>query len=82
MWRRAGDEVIVLDLETSQYLAANETAAAVWETLAGGATRDELVTMLCARFEVEHPVAVADIDRLLESMQSAGMIEPAGPEER
>jgi hypothetical protein len=78
MWRRAGDEVIVLDLDTSQYLAANETAAAVWEALAGGATRPELVAMLCARFEVGPDVARTDLDRLLETMQSEGLIESGG----
>jgi Coenzyme PQQ synthesis protein D (PqqD) len=76
MWRRAGDELIALDLDTSQYLAANETAAAVWEALAGGATRDELVARLCAGFDVEREVAQADLDRLLEAMRSEGLIEP------
>jgi hypothetical protein len=75
IWRRAGDELIALDLDSSQYFAANETATAVWDALADGATREELVTMLCARFEVEQHVAEADIGRLLSSLQTEGLIE-------
>ncbi len=81
IWRRAGDELIVLDLDSSQYLAANETASAVWEALAGGATREELATMLSARFEVEPEVARADVARLLDSLRSDGLIESAGTAE-
>jgi hypothetical protein len=67
--------VIVLDLASSRYLAANATAAAAWETLAGGATVDELVTMMCERFEVEPSIARADVERLLDSLRSEGLIE-------
>lgn len=76
IWRRAGDEVIALDLDSSQYFTANETAAAVWAKLADGATQDELVCALCERFEVEPQVAQADVERLLGSLQSEGLIEP------
>jgi Coenzyme PQQ synthesis protein D (PqqD) len=76
IWRRAGGEVIALDLDRSQYLAANETAAAVWEALASGATCQELVATLCSRFDVEREVAQADVDRLLDAMRSEGLIEP------
>lgn len=75
IWRRAGEEVIALDLDRSEYLAANETAAAVWEALADGATREELVALLCRRFEVEQRVARADIEQLLATLHSQGLIE-------
>ena len=58
-----------------EYLAANETAAAVWEALADGATREELVALLCRRFEVEQRVARADIEQLLATLHSQGLIE-------
>ena len=75
IWRRAGDDLIVLDLDSSQYLSANDSAAAVWEALADGASREELVALLCRRFEVEEDVARADVDHLLQSLRSEGLIE-------
>jgi hypothetical protein len=77
IWRRAGDEVIALDLDSSAYLAANATAAVVWEALADGSTQEELVTLLCRRFEVEPRVARRDVERLLETLESEGLIELA-----
>jgi hypothetical protein len=75
IWRRAGDDLIALDLTRSQYLASNATAAVVWEALAEGATRDGLVEVLCAHFEVERSEAGADVDRLLSWLESEGLLE-------
>jgi hypothetical protein len=77
IWRRAGKELIALDLVSSQYFAANETAAAIWEALAAGAPAEELAAMLCDRFDVEPEVARADTDRLLDSLRAEGLIESA-----
>jgi hypothetical protein len=75
IWRRAGEDVIALDLTRSEYLASNATAAVVWEALAEGTSRDDLVTLLCARFDVEPSIAGADVDRLLTCLGSEGLLE-------
>jgi hypothetical protein len=77
IWRKAGDDVIALDLTRSQYLATNATAAVVWESLAEGTSRDDLVNLLCTRFDVEPNVAAADADRLLGWLRSEGLLEEA-----
>ncbi len=82
IWRRAGDELIALDLDSSQYFTANESAAVVWDALADGATREELVSVLCERFDVEPEVAQADVGRLLGSLRSEGLIEALGDGEK
>ena len=53
-WRRVDGEVIAVDLEASTYLSANESAAPLWEALAEGTTRDDLIARL---------VGAAGIDR-------------------
>lgn len=75
IWRRAGDDVIALDLTRSEYLASNATAAVLWEALADGADRDDLVGLLCARFDVLPEVAGADVDRLLSWLRAEGLLE-------
>ena len=74
--------MVALDLDSSQYFAANQTAAEVWEALADGATTDELVARLCERFEVGPEVARADVERLLGSLRSDGLIEPVAAKEQ
>jgi len=67
--------VIALDLTRSEYLASNETAAVVWEALADGAQRDDLVARVCGQFDVDPDVAGADVDRLLGWLRAQGLLE-------
>ncbi len=80
VWRRAGDEMLVLDLSRSEYLSANATGALVWERLAEGATRDELAQALVQRFAVDEAQARADVDRLLEQLHAEGLLETDDPD--
>jgi hypothetical protein len=73
-WRRAGDEVIALDLERSEYLSVNATAAHLWEALSAGANRAQLVRLLCTYFDVAPEIAGADVDLLLEQLDEAGLL--------
>jgi hypothetical protein len=82
IWRRAGDELVVLDLDRSEYLAANTTAAVVWEGLAAGASSEQLVALLCECFAVEPAVARGDVERLLGELADEGLVEPEGAAER
>jgi hypothetical protein len=79
-WRRAGDELLVLDLARSEYLSANATGSLVWERLAEGATRDELAQALVERFAVDEGQARADVDRLLEQLEAEGLLESDAPD--
>jgi Coenzyme PQQ synthesis protein D (PqqD) len=80
VWRRAGDEMLVLDLSRSEYLSANATGSLVWERLAEGATPDELAQALVEHFAVDAARARADVDRLLEQLDAEGLLETDGPD--
>lgn len=82
IWRRAGDEVIALDLTRSEYMASNASGAVVWEALADGAHRDSLVERLCAEFDVDAEVAGADVDSLLAWLRNEGLLEEDPPTPR
>jgi len=72
-WRRSGDEVIVLDLQTSRYLSLNGTGALLWEHLA---THDcdarELTGVLTARHDVA--TAAADVEAFLGDLRRHGLL--------
>lgn len=61
-WREVDGEIVALDRATSVYLSINPSGAALWPALVDGATVDELVEMLLARFDVDPPRARADVD--------------------
>jgi hypothetical protein len=74
-WREIDGEIVALDTEASKYLAGNRTAGALWPRLAAGATRDELLEALLARFDVDAETASRDLDTFLRSLEERGLIE-------
>jgi hypothetical protein len=75
MWREVEGEVVALDVEASEYVAANKAGATLWRELAGGATREQLTAALVARFEVDEATAAADVERFLATLRERGLIE-------
>ncbi len=76
-WRRVGEEVVILDLRTSTYLALNPAGAILWEALAQGASRDELAGRIEAQFGLAREAALADVDTVLEQLREQRLVEPA-----
>ena len=74
-WRRAGDEVVVLDLAASSYHALNASGAVLWERLAGWTTAEALAGLLVAAFGLTPAAAAADVGRFLDGCAGAGLLE-------
>jgi Coenzyme PQQ synthesis protein D (PqqD) len=74
-WRAADDEVIVLDLDSSTYLALNTTAAYMWPLLISGIGEDELVASVVREFDVDQTAAASDVDVFLTALRSRGLLE-------
>ena len=73
-------EAVLLDVETKRYYRLNATAAHVWKGLERGMTRDALLEDLVASFEVDPPVAEAELDRLLAELSQRQLVRPADPD--
>jgi hypothetical protein len=73
-WRRVDDTLVVLDLDASAYLAINDAGSVVWERLAEGATRSELLVAMLDVFDVDEPTASADLDQFLGDLDSRGLL--------
>lgn len=74
-WRQIGDEVVVLDLRTSQYVSANASAGLLWRGLERGATRDELIAELEREYEIDAETAAADVDAFLADCRARELLE-------
>jgi len=82
MWRQVGDELMVLDTNSSEYLAINKTGVALWPLLLAGATRDVLAEALAENFHIDFATAATDAARFLSSLEDLGLLEPPPPDER
>lgn len=69
-----GGELVVLDLDGSQYLTIRGSGIYLFELLGVERARDELVAALLARFEVDEGTARADVDRFLADLAEAGLL--------
>jgi Coenzyme PQQ synthesis protein D (PqqD) len=76
-WRETEGQVLVLDLEASDYLVVNRTGAAIWPALVAGTTREELIKLLTRTFEVDAESAAADLDEFLSTLRKRGLLEAA-----
>ena len=75
--REVGGEVVILDVERELLHGLQESAVFLWRTIVADApTRQELVQRLVARYGIEEERAAADVDRFLDELVAAGLIEP------
>lgn len=72
--RRVGDEIVVLDLEKSKYLAVAGSGIVLFEALQRGCDHQELVSALVAAYEVDESVASRDVDAFIEQMRAANLL--------
>ena len=77
VWREFEDEVLALDMERSIYLRLNRSGAVLWERLADGATRSDLIAVLTDRFDVGPEEAAADVDAFVAACRERGLVRDA-----
>lgn len=75
-WLEIQGELVALDESASEYLSANDTGLVLWQALAEGSSRDELVARLLDRFEVDEAQATADVDSFVGELQARGLLAP------
>jgi len=74
-WREIEAELVAVDMRTASYLGANPAGALLWQSLATGATRDDLVAALVERFGIDAEQAATDTDAFLAQLDEADLIE-------
>ena len=74
-WRRVDDEVIAVDLDASTYLSANDSATPLWEALAEGTTRDDLILRLVGAAGIDREHAERDVDDFLGDLSRHRLLD-------
>jgi Coenzyme PQQ synthesis protein D (PqqD) len=77
-WRKAGDEVVILDLAASGYHALNPSGSLLWERLSDWVAGDELAGLLASAFGLTPAEAASDVAQFLDGCCRAGLLEIRG----
>lgn len=73
-WRKAGEEAVILNLETSEYYSANETGTFIWELLSAGKKTGKIAEALAAEYGIAAAQADGDIEDFLEDLAQLGIL--------
>jgi len=68
-------EAVILHLDTKRYYRLNATGAEVWKGIEAGEDREALTRRLVREFTVERETAAAEVDRLLDRLREARLVE-------
>lgn len=74
-WMEVQGELVALDADASTYLSANDSGLTLWQALADGATREQLVAVLLDAYDVDEARAGADVDAFLADLRERGLVE-------
>ena len=77
VWRRIGDEIVVIKDDGLSIHVLNKTAAFVWEILNGDCEPGEIATGLCERFDVSFEEASTDITDIIQKLKQLGLLRQA-----
>lgn len=72
--RKVGGELVVLDFNSSQYFTIRGSGIFLFELLQENRDREELISALLTRFDVEEDTARRDLDTFLSDLSGAGLL--------
>ena len=75
-WREVEGEIVALDLRASTYLSVNKAGTALWPHLTAGASREELVTALTSRYDIDVDAATRDVDAFVQALEAKELLAP------
>ena len=74
-WRLVDGHVVAFDLSGQAYFATNASGAVLWSGLHAGATREELVELLRARYGLTAGDAERDVDAFIEHLVQRDLLD-------
>ena len=73
--RDIGGETVLVDSRQRRIHATNRVGGVVWACVERGASLDEMIRDVVARFRVDEGQARADVERFCAELEAAGLVE-------
>lgn len=74
MWRRADDEILVLDKKKEKFYRLKGIAVLVWELVDEGKRVKEIITIIKNKYDVEEKRVTNDVNNLLKDWLEKDLI--------
>ncbi len=74
LFRRVGDEGVLLHLPSGTYYSLNETSIIFWESLTNGISLELTIDRITDEYEVDRAQVVQDLQDFLINLQDYGLI--------
>ena len=75
----AGESVVIALGKASQIfngmIKLNETGRIIWDGLAAGKEKDQIIDAFLAEYEVERPIIEADFDKFIATLRGANILD-------
>ena len=80
VWRRVGDEAVLVNLKTNRIYSLNHTGARLWELIDAGHNREAAEAALMSEFDVDEDELRKEVAAVFEDLTKEGLIlEAARP---
>lgn len=74
-WRRIDDEVAIISMEANRIRTLNAVGTFLWERC-DGATVGDLISAVCARYDVDAETARNDVAAFVSDLAGRGLLAP------
>jgi hypothetical protein len=74
LWRELDGEAILLDPKEGCSYNLNAIGTLIWKMLDGAHSTNEIITAICASYEVEYEQASQDVEQLLDDMRNNNLV--------
>lgn len=74
VWKKMGDEVVLLNPETGKYFGLNRVGSSFWSLVDGEVTVDQIIDRMLGEYNVERARIAADILELIGSLEARGLL--------
>ncbi len=74
LWRRADDEILVLDKKKEKFYRLKGIAVLVWELVDEGKRVKEIITIIKNKYDVEEKRVTNDVNNLLKDWLEKDLI--------
>jgi len=74
IWRRIGDDIVVIKDDGLSTHVLNKTAAFIWEMCDGKCGIDEITSKMCEHFDISFEEAHADVNNIVKVLTNASIL--------
>ena len=75
IWRRIGDDIVVIKEDGLSTHVLNKMAAFIWEMCDGKCGIDEITSKICEHFDVSFEEAHADVNNIVKVLTKASILK-------